>query len=185
MTYRIFSIVAYDDSDTMNFDTIYNKIVNLPYTYFIIKHDSDDSKLHYHISIYTTSPTTIKVISKKLDIAENYIKIKDDFGNRYNLKRTIAYLIHYDMKDKYNYNINDIITNNKDLVSKYYDLISGGNGESQELKEIILFLDNNKFSNSKDLLVYCIDNNLLKTFRKYSYYLNQIIKENQYERSLL
>lgn len=180
-TYRIFSIVSYDDSENLDYKVLYPLISKLPYTYFIITHDHDTSKLHYHIVLYCTKPTTISVISKKLNIPENYIKIQDDTGNRYTLKKTIGYLIHYNNKEKYNYKISDIITNNSDLVNKYYDLLSGGNGETQELKEILLFLDNNSSSNCKDLLNFCIDNNLLKTFRKYSYYLNQIIKENMYE----
>lgn len=181
-TYRIFSIVAYQDSETLEYNSIYNNLIKTNYTYFIIKHDNDENKIHYHIAIYTTTPTTISVIAKKLNISDNFISIQDDSGNRYTLKKTIGYLIHYNNKEKFNYKIDDILTNNKDIVLKYYDLLTGGNSESQELKEILLFMENNK-CNCKDLLSFCIENNLLKTFRKYSYYLNQIIKEYQYERT--
>ena len=182
-TYRIFSLVAYDVSDTMSFSDIHSKLDSLNCTYFIIKHDKDNADIHYHISLYFQNPTTISVVSSKLGITPNYIKIQDDFGKRYTLKNTIGYLIHYNNKEKYNYKINDIITNDIDLVNKYYDLLTGGSSESQILKEILLFIDNNPYVNNKDLLVFCIDNDFLKTFRKYAYYLNQIIKENINERS--
>ena len=182
-TYRIFSLVAYDDSDNLLYTDLYPIVSKLDCTYFIIKHDKDENKTHYHISLCFKKPTTLNVVSKKLQVPENYIKIKDDFGKRYTLKTTIGYLIHYNNGDKHNYNIDDIITNNKDVVMKYYDILSGGNSESQELKEIMLFLENNR-ANRKDLLMFCLENNLLKTFRKYSYFLNQIIQENIVERSL-
>lgn len=181
-TYRIFSIVAYQDSENLDYNTIFSTLNKLNFTYFTIKHDNDENKIHYHIAIYTMTPTTISVIAKKLNISENFIKIQDDSGKRYTLKKTIGYLIHYNNKDKYNYKIEDITTNNKDLVLKYYDLLCGGNSETQELKEILLFLENNK-CNCKDLLSYCIENNFLKTFHKYSYYLNQVVKELQYKRT--
>ena len=182
-TYRIFSLVAYDTSETMSFNDIYSKLSSLDCTYFLIKHDNDNVDTHYHIALYFKNPTTISVVSTKLGIAPNYLKIQDDFGKRYTLKNTIGYLIHYNNKEKYNYKINDIITNDPDLVNKYYDLLTGGNNETQSLKEILLFVDNNPYINSRDLLVFCIDNDLLKTFKKYAYYLNQIIKENVTERS--
>lgn len=184
-TYRIFSIVAYDDSDTMSFNKINSLIPTLNTTYFIIKHDKDEVKNHYHIVLYFNKPSTISIISKKLDISSNYIRIQDDFGKRYTLKNTIGYLIHFNNKEKHNYSTNDIMTNNIDIVNKYYDLLSGGNSENQNLKEIMLFLENNPTSNCKDLLYFCIENDLLKTFKKYSYYLNQIIKENTIERSYM
>lgn len=183
MTYRIFSIIAYDDSDNLSYNEIYNKLISCKFTYFIIKHDHDNNKIHYHITIYLPKPTTIDIIAKKLAIPNNFIKVKDDTGNRYTLKSTIKYLIHYNDNNKHNYDLNDIITNNYDIVKKYYDIISGGNCESQELKEILLFIENNN-CNCKSLISYCVENNLLKTFKKYSYFLNQIIKENIYERSL-
>lgn len=182
-TYRIFSLVAYDTSETMAFNDIYIKLNSLNCTYFIIKHDKDNSDIHYHIALYFKNPTTISVVASKLCISANYIKIQDNFGKRYTLKNTIGYLIHYNNKEKYNYKIDNIITNDSDLVNKYYDLLTGGNSEAQTLKEILLFIDNNPYANNKDLLAFCIDNDLLKTFRKYAYYLNQIIKENQVERS--
>lgn len=183
-TYRIFSLVCYEDSEDLDYNKIYNKLTKLKYIYFIIKHDQDqNTKLHYHIAIYSKSPTTIPIIAKKLDIRENYIKIQDELGSRYTLKKTIGYLIHYNNKDKINYNIENIISNDNELVRKYYDIISNDKGEASSLREIMLFITNNQ-PNCKDLINFCIDNDLLKVFRKYSYFLNQIIKENIYENQL-
>ena len=180
-TYRIFSIVCYPDSSNLSYNSVSSLLFKTNLSYFIIFHDKDENKPHYHISIYSKKPTTLSVISKKLNVPENYIKVHDDFGKRYTLKNTIGYLIHYNSTDKYNYDINSVITDNIDLLNKYYDVLTGGSSEQNDLKDILLFIENNICS-SKDLLKYCIENNYLKTFKKYSYYLNQVIKEVEYER---
>ena len=111
-TYRLFSFVCYENSDNLQFDKVMENIENSGYTYFLIKHDKDENKIHYHFAIYTKIPHSIKQISKDLDIEENYIRIKDDFGDRYTLKKTIGYFLHYNNKDKYNYSYDSIISNN-------------------------------------------------------------------------
>lgn len=175
-TYRIFSIVAYDESDNLSYSDIFNSILLNKFKYIIIKHkpESNEKKEHYHIALYFDKPTTIKVVSNKLDIPSNYIEVLTENKQRYTLKKTIGYFLHYNNNDKINYNVNDIITNIQDVVNKYYDILTGGSNESNELKEIIAFATDN-FVNIKDVLMFCIDNNYLKTFKKYSYILNQIV----------
>ena len=61
-TFRIFSLVCYDDSIDLAFTdilTLCNKY-NLIYAY--IKHKAEDTekKDHYHFMIYYEKPTTIK-----------------------------------------------------------------------------------------------------------------------------
>lgn len=175
-TYRIFSIIAYDTSDNLSYSNIYNNILLNKFKYIIIKHypEDHDKKEHYHIALYFDKPTTIKVVSNKLNIKENYIEVLNDLNQRYTLKKTIGYFLHYNNNDKINYSLNDINTNIQDVVNKYYDILTGGSNESNELKEIIAFATDN-FVNIKDVLLFCIDNNYLKTFKKYSYILNQIV----------
>lgn len=177
-TYRLFSIVCYDESDTTDFKKIFSHIVDNNLNYIYIKHDKDENKIHYHIAIYTKQATTIKKISNLLDIKENYISIKDDYGKRYTLKNTIGYFLHYNNNDKHNYEVQDLFSNDYDLVNKYYDLLTGGKNETNSLKEILQFINYNKVKSISSVLDYCIDNDLLKTFKKYSYILNQIVKEN-------
>lgn len=175
-TYRIFSIVAYDLSDNLSYTDIFNNILLNKFKYIIIKHqpETNEKKVHYHIALYFDKPTTIKVVSNKLNIKENYIEVLNDMKQRYTLKKTIGYFLHYNNDDKINYNLNDINTNIPDVVKKYYDILTGGSNESNELKEIIAFSTDN-FVNIKDVLLFCIDNGYLKTFKKYSYILNHIV----------
>lgn len=178
-TFRIFSIVCYDKSDTLDFDIIISNIIKHNYTYAYIKHkpELEEKKEHYHIMIYFDKPTTISKISKELNIKENYINVLDEKKERYTLKKTIGYFIHYNNKEKINYDISDIVTNNQDMINKYYNILTGGKNEKNELKEIITYIDYNK-PNARDLLYYCIENDYIITFKKYSYILYNIVKFN-------
>lgn len=184
-TFRIFSIVAYDDSDTLNANQILNRLAELNYKYFYICHDKDinsdktNKKTHYHIAVYFDKPTTIKKIATDLNIEENRINVKDDNGNRYTLKNTIGYFLHYKMKDKFNYQIADIFGNCDELVNKYYNIISDNDSEKRELKSIIAFIEDNNIDNMKELFVYCIDNNYINTLKKYQYLFSIMIREQK------
>lgn len=177
-TYRIFSIICYDKSDNLCFKDIIEKVYTNKFDYFYIKHDKDKNKTHYHLAIYMPEAHTITYIANKLGITNNQINVKDDNGVRYTLKSTIKYFLHYNIKDKEPYSIDEIITNRIDTCNKYYDILSGGKNEKQELKEIMLFIEMNNIKKITQVLEYCVENDYLKTFKKYSYILNQIVKEN-------
>lgn len=177
-TFRLFSIVAYEDSENMSFNNIYTNIIKSNLKYFYILHDKDENKKHYHILIYYEKPTTIKHVAKQLEIEENYIRIKDETGSRYTLKKTIGYFLHYNNKDKYNYSIEDFSTNCIDMLEKYYNILTGGSNERNELSEIIIFIEDNR-PTLKSVLRFCIENNYFKTYKKYSYSIIQMIREER------
>lgn len=176
-TFRIFSIVLYDDSSNLSFEDIFEKCVKNDYIYFYIKHnkETDDLKDHIHLTLYFEKPTTLSIVSKSLNIPLNCINVLDEQKKRYTLKKTIGYLIHYNNKDKIQYNKSEIITNREDIVNKYYDILTGGNSEKNELKEIMAFITDNN-ANISDTLNFCIECDYLKTFKKYSYVLSTICR---------
>lgn len=178
-TYRIFSIIAYDDSDTLEFGDILSNIKLNNYSYIYIKHNKDNKKTHYHIALYFSTPKTIEFVANKLLIGNNNINVTDDNNKRYTLKNTVKYFLHYDMKNKHNYSYDEIKTNIPDTVEKYYNIITGNNTESSQLNEIMQFIEINHILKISSVINYCIDNNLLKTFKKYSYILNQVIIEER------
>lgn len=180
-TYRIFSLVCYDVSDTLCFNDIIEKVYANNYDYFYIKHDKDNNKVHYHLAIYMPLAHTISYIANNLGVTNNQINVKDDNGVNYTLKSTIKYFLHYNIKGKQPYTIDEIKTNRQDTCNKYYDILTGGKFEKQELKDIMLFIEMNSIDKITQVLQYCISNDYLKTFKKYSYILNQVVKENGYK----
>lgn len=176
-TYRIFSIVAYDISDSLCFKVLLEKIHTYKFDYFYIRHNNDNNKVHYHIAIYLPQARSITYIAKRLGIENKDVNVTDENGKRYTLKSTIAYFVHYKNKDKWQYSFGEIVSNNVDLLNKYINIITSGFSESNELQEILLFIDTNRITCISDVLRFCVDNNYLKTYKKYSYTLNQIVKE--------
>lgn len=178
-TYRIFSIVAYDDSDTLEFGDILSTIKLNNFKYIYIKHNKDKKKTHYHIALYFPYPKTIDYVADKLQIRNNNINVTDNNSKRYTLKNTIKYFLHYDINDKSSYDYNELKSNMEDTCEKYYNIITGNNNESSQLSEIMQFISINHIRTISQVINYCIDNNLLKTFKKYSYILNQVIIEER------
>lgn len=178
MTFRIFSLVCYDN----NFNTIYNNTLSKNYTYFYIKHTKEEEtkKVHYHLVIYTAMPTTISKIANDLNISNNDINVFNDKNERYTLKGTIGYLLHYKMENKkYHYDLTDIITNNQELVNKYYNIVTDNNNTSRQFKELLCFIEDNNITSLKELTLYCISFGCLDILKKYQYILVNILKEER------
>ena len=97
--------------------------------YYYILHDKDVNneglikKEHYHIIInYVLNDkkrSYIEIARKNPIIKELYELAKSNIDNNIekvkNTKQMLRYLIHLDNKEKYQYNIDEVITNNKEL----------------------------------------------------------------------
>lgn len=175
-TFRIFSIVFYEEQ----FDDISKNIVDYDFKYILIHHlaETEDKKNHYHLVIYSDMPTTITKISNALCILPNMINVKDERGQRYTMKKTIGYLLHYNNKEKLNYCLDDIDTNIRDMVVKYYNLLTGGKCEINSLKELSIFIQDNRITKMSHVLEFCIDNDCIDILKKYQYVISILLKEN-------
>lgn len=180
-TYRIFSITLYDFSDTLNFNDILLRVSSHKLKYFYIKHTAEKEELkdHYHLVIYFDIPTTLKNVSNLLEINENSIKIMDETGKRYTLKKSVGYLLHFNNSEKIQYKFEDIKTNIYDTIKKYYDILVIPNSEKKELAEILAFIEDNHIKTTYALVYWCIENDYLKTLKKYNYLLKNIVYENR------
>lgn len=177
-TFRIFSLVLYDT----NFNDAFKYTLQYNYTYFYIKHlkEEEEKKDHYHLVIYSPKPTTLQKIADTLNISINDISVIDKQGNRYTLKQTIGYLLHYKMESKkVHYELDQIITNNQELVNKYYNIISDNNNTSRQFKELLSFIEDNNITSLKDLTLYCISMGCLDLLKKYQYILVNILNEER------
>lgn len=180
-TYRIFSCTLYDVSDTLCFNDIIIRVNNHKLKYFYIRHNAEqeEKKDHYHLVLYFEKPTTLKNVSNLLEIDENKIKIMDDTGKRYTLKKSVGYLLHFNNSEKTHYNFEDIKTNIYDTIKKYYDILVTPNSEKKELAEILAFIEDNNIKTTYALVYWCIENDYLKTLKKYNYLLKNIVYENR------
>ena len=151
-TYRIFSLVLYNN----NFEEIYNNIIKKDYFYFYIKHkaEEEEKKEHYHFIIYTEKPTTINKISNDINLPLNFINVTNEQNQRYTLKNTISYLLHYNIENKIHYELEDIKTNVPLLVKKYYNILTNNNNDQREFLEMLAFIEDNDITNFKISFLY-------------------------------
>lgn len=149
------------------------------YDYAYIFHDmdlkednSDFKKAHYHFQVYN-------IYQKEIETWVEIFKINSARVQKINNKKSaIRYLIHADNNEKYQYNIENIISS-FEIIPYFNKLVSD---ETNEIELIFTFIDYHKRTiGTKELINYVLDNNIWGTFRRnYS-----IVKDLQYEHNLL
>lgn len=167
-------------------DNIEECIDNLNKDYLIKKfayilHDKDTiqeneievpKKIHYHLLLWFEDEMRPSTIAKYFNVDYRLVKkIQSENG-------ALAYLIHFNNKDKYQYSPYDVITFNFD----YIDFISNldtfiENNETIILNQILIYIDAFK-PNYKQLLKFCIENKILSTYLRYYRIIADILKNN-------
>lgn len=141
---RLFSIILYEDTTDYNIkEVLFNIKSNKYYAYILHNKDKDNKgafkKPHYHIIIRLDNASTIKALSKKIGIKENYIQVIK------NERSYIRYLIHFDDADKYQYDLEQI------CCSRYYQRKIMKAFEDVETEEDIIIKIYNKIDSLNSL----------------------------------
>lgn len=113
---RLFNIVMNKSAESYNnIDDILSNLKNVNYAYIVhnkdITNEGEPKAEHKHLILEFTNARTFKSIS-------NYFKGAHIEKILY-LKSSIEYLTHKNDKAKYQYNDEDIITNNKDWLNSF------------------------------------------------------------------
>ena len=146
------------------------------YSYAYCYHDkdllenlSDFKKAHYHFQVYSEN---VKELDKWVEIFEVNSARVQKIDNK---KAAIRYLIHADNNDKYQYEIQNIVSNFE--IIKYFDkLISD---ETCEIDLILTYIDFHKRRiGTKEILDYVLDNNIWSTFRRNYSIIRDLLSEH-------
>lgn len=142
-----FMIVLYPDDP--NFESQINNLTQ--YDYIYIKHDNDVTeegeikKEHIHFIIRFKNARTITALSKESGVGTHMIEpIK-------NLTASLKYLIHYKNDNKFQYGIEQCVSN-CDLLNRLKKLTHEDIPEDKKIMEIIDFIEN--FKGEIDLLIF-------------------------------
>lgn len=176
MKYYNVEIILYDEEE---FNRLKGLIEKDNYEYATAIHDKDINektgeliKPHRHMQIYGKVQKSIKSWAKYLDKKENEIEIIKF------KKQAIQYLIHYNEKNKYHYE-KDIIETNINID----DIFKTKSDETNELKELIEYINQKGIIKFKDLLEYAIENNIWSTYRRnYTILKDYIFEKNNLTR---
>ena len=158
------------------------------YDYAAIKHDRDVwteedekknpehkagelKKAHWHVLLRYPQAVWNTAISKELGIGENYIEQVKRFNN------AIQYLIHYNDKDKTQYEVDEVFGN---LAVKLKEIIN--NSEKGESEKVTDLLDMIRTYEGKisitDFAEYCATNGYWAEFRRSGFIFMKIIEEH-------
>lgn len=166
MTSRYFEIILYLDNSTHmdlfnNLDNIYNYLHNFEFAHIVHSNDINDDgtqkKIHIHLLLMFKNYVSLQYVFDNFPIDNiNLIEVRK---KKYD---AIRYLVHADNKNKYQYDVNDIITTLDDL-SRYFRNVSQ---ETQEVEDLITFVLSPTCTRISDLINYSIKNNLWSTLRR-------------------
>lgn len=139
-----------------------------------IDDDGNFKKAHYHFIIKFDNTATDGTVLKILpDLNTCYIRyVKSEKG-------AMRYLIHADNPEKHQYNSDDLV-GNKYLALKYYH---SDDFEAEGIRKILQYLDDHKSDiiNTKDIMLWCCNNDLYSVFRRSGYLMVRILEEHNKE----
>ena len=159
---------------TITEELIEKKLKEIGSNYFLILHDSDtDTYLHYHAVVILDKKKTQKAFLKYIvnslcpfanfQLVQNLFEVKVS----YSLYGSVQYLTHKNYEEKFQYPVNNIITNNWQLFNLYYN-----NGDTELTLEDI----DNIILNSRGSYKFIIYKIGMKQFNKYYRVIDKLYK---------
>ena len=167
-------ILIYQNVTKKNYDDtlkkIYDGFASLGVQdYAFIYHDKDESK-HNHIHLYVK----FKERKRILQVSKYFKCDVNEIERCFERNVILRYLIHVDDLDKYQYKVNEIVTNIPDI---YNICRSNVINDSDALEQLIDIQQ--CFNSFNDFATYLINyrKDLLKSFSKHHILMNNLIRE--------
>lgn len=174
--FRAFMIVLYPDDVTHS--SVLDCVISTIDDYAYILHDKDFNengeliKQHYHVLIRLKDACTISALSNRLGVAENYIEpTKNNYING------LRYLIHKDNKEKYQYEIDNVIGTLKETLIK--DLDKDKN-ESDYILELMDLIESLGYITITEFVKIIASSGLWSYYRRNAYTFNLVIIEHNH-----
>lgn len=167
---RKFELVLYPDSDLYNCDSV----IQLSQSYFAdwayCLHHSDTTddgelkKAHIHFVGKLSDVRSPEVVCKDLGLPFNAI------SNIKNWKAACRYLIHLDQPQKYQYQLDDV-------VSSFSILSSFSLPDEEQARRIMEYIMQNGCTKVSDVTLWALNNGCYSGFRRGFAIWNQILRE--------
>lgn len=177
---RKFQVLAYPDSAP----ELINTLNELGWDYIGILHDKDldksglTKKAHWHLYISFTNPCYNTSICKQLGLSSNLVR-KMETSNEI---KYLAYLTHYQSKDKHKYSDNELIYSSPKMIELVFNarnqLDTAVLTESQKVAYLLKLIDELGISTMRKLVEVACYNELYDVLRRSGGIFNQILKEN-------
>lgn len=152
---RNFATIVYPESAPGNWlqilrDSCLNVFVS-PLHDKDVNPDGEIKKPHYHVLVIYDS---VKTQAQFLDFASTFGGVGQEKVN--SIRGYARYLCHLDNPEKYQYNVDDVISIG---CEDYLNLISLPSDKYSAIREMIDFINTEHITLFSDLLLYCSNNN--------------------------
>lgn len=170
--YKEFNIILY------NFPTSDLFLLLGVKEYAFIEHDLDINengeikKIHYHLYVKLHKKKTFGGVYEIINKWKENSTQPHLIENTLNVAKTIRYLIHKDDIDKYQYNINDILSNFD--IQKYFSIEIS---DSQFISNVLELIKEKEITTFTQLTYYAIENGKIDIIMKRAYFFQLLIKE--------
>lgn len=180
--YRIYFIELYKETKSYNFNDVLRNLKGYKKWAYIThnqdtKEDGSLKKEHVHFLLHLDNASTIKALSKKTGVPEQFLQ------NVRNERSVVRYLTHIDDEDKFQYNIEDIKSSRmfQRYVSKCFDDLETEDVILSNIFSYIdsLLIDTHVYSKILYCLLQYINLNCYDTiYKRYRYEFQDYIKYN-------
>ena len=143
--------------------------------YAFIKHDKDTyddgtpKQVHYHIYIKTTSRVRLSTIASRLEVEDRFVEFVK------NTRSCLQYLIHKNNKNKYQYNISDVVTNINNISSILLDDMTDLDLFMLELNNAIAEMEYCNDYNFRSIANYLIEKGYASYVVKYATFIRYML----------
>lgn len=176
---RKFQILAYPESSPKLIDTL----KEFGWDFVAILHDKDKNKdgsikkPHWHVYLTFVNACFQSSICKQLSLPKNFVR-KMELANEI---KFLAYLTHYQSKDKYKYSDDELIYNSEKMLELVFNarnvLDTAVFSESHKVSYLIKLIDELGISSMTKLVEVACYNELYDVLRRASSIFLAIIKE--------
>ena len=176
---KYWTLILYEDSENLKFNDYIEKIKFLSDNYCYILHNKDYNengeikKNHYHIVMSFNNYKWLNSLSSELNIPSNY------FEKVRNLEHILMYLIHFNDKDKYQYDFTEIIGTKTFKDKLYRSLHCYNKDEESKVSEIITYIIEHPDLSFTNLVKWVVENGFWSEFRRASSIFIKLLDENK------
>lgn len=110
--------ILYPDAENYNCEDVLATIRSYFDRWAYVLHDKDvlpdtgeQKKPHYHWVGKFDNARKLETVVNRLDIPAQYVEIVKRSGNRQNWKGAVRYLVHANDPDKFQYSVDDVVSN--------------------------------------------------------------------------
>lgn len=152
---RTWTCILYPDTESYIFDDVLVKIQESVEKYYVVCHNKDGVKEHYHCVLRFKEAKTQTAVCSLLGLNETRF-----LQDVHDLRGAIRYLFHLDNPTKAQYSTDECLTNDKESLSKYTGLVEEGSIVLDMLEK----LDNG--ATFRQLLKYACESGHYSEFRR-------------------